>query len=599
MVVVSAPPLPPPAPAVTPLGVDVTAATVTHAVRAASIVLVDVVAQVRGAGSLTGGSGAADDAARAEAERFARAVDVAAIALESATRGLESFEDHVADLGRRHAALQADSASYDAALRELRSRLHGEPAPERLVAEIESLGRWREGLVSDGGQIASDLASAEDRLIAILRGLDTDAEATATADALSPGARPDAERIADLLRRLRALADDPERVHAWWVALSGRERDALVTHHPEVVGNTDGIPVSARDDANRAALAVDLAALAAGVVAGARGPWRATVTAVRDALARASRSGAEVYLVEYRPDAFDGDGSGAIAIGDPEQADHVAVTVPGLTSDLAGIDGQIASALDLYEAIEDRNAGTTSVIAWMGYDAPTFDPPGVRDLLDEGADVLGVAGDDAAEDGGHALVDFVDGLHATDVGPAAEVTVVGHSYGSTTVAHAAADGLQADAVVLLGSPGAGVDTVDDLGFGGDVYVGAADRDPVSWLGSPGEPGLGQDPAQDSFGAIRFDVDPGEPFHVQEFVSVGFEQNHSSYDDPGSHALANTAAVVAGADPDVVPGRDDPAPTYLGAWLDDERDHWVDELVDQGHAAAGDLLGTLEDLGIGG
>src|SRR5690606_23397149 len=97
------------------------------------------------------------------------------------------------------------------------------------------------------------------------------------------------------------------------------------------------------------------------------------------------------------------------------------------------------------------------------------------------------------------------------------ITGVGHSYGSTTTGHAATDqGLDVDDIVLLGSPGPGDDAehASDLGVGSDhVFVGTNSNDPVGGLGDKGwvnmgnvELGLGRDPSEDEFGAIRFQAE---------------------------------------------------------------------------------------------
>jgi hypothetical protein len=58
-----------------------------------------------------------------------------------------------------------------------------------------------------------------------------------------------------------------------------------------------------------------------------------------------------------------------------------------------------------------------------------------------------------AHDGGQLLASEVNALNATHEG-AAHMTVLGHSYGSTTVSDAAAGyGMHADDVVLVGCPG--------------------------------------------------------------------------------------------------------------------------------------------------
>lgn len=75
-----------------------------------------------------------------------------------------------------------------------------------------------------------------------------------------------------------------------------------------------------------------------------------------------------------------------------------------------------------------------------------------------------------ATEGGAQFSDAITGLRASHPGPdnAAHLTVIGHSYGSTTVAHAATDGgMEVDNIVLVGSPGAGggVNHADELGGG--------------------------------------------------------------------------------------------------------------------------------------
>ena len=69
------------------------------------------------------------------------------------------------------------------------------------------------------------------------------------------------------------------------------------------------------------------------------------------------------------------------------------------------------------------------------------------------------------------------------------MTVLGHSYGSTTVADAfGGSGMHANDAVLLGCPGTDLarSTADFHLDGGQVYVGSASSDPVSWIGAAPE-----------------------------------------------------------------------------------------------------------------
>ena len=138
----------------------------------------------------------------------------------------------------------------------------------------------------------------------------------------------------------------------------------------------------------------------------------------------------------------------------------------------------------------------------------------------------------------------------------------------------------ADDIILVGSPGTGVNHAEDLGGKDHVFVGAAENDPVSHLPSKKEAvagtiGLlgggptgayllgdladqgdddlwfGKDPASEAFGARRFQVSDG-PVPVVD--GQGLDPAHSNYFNPARDkdpaSAANIAAVVAGR-PDLV------------------------------------------------
>jgi hypothetical protein len=138
------------------------------------------------------------------------------------------------------------------------------------------------------------------------------------------------------------------------------------------------------------------------------------------------------------------------------------------------------------------------------------------------------------------------------------VTVIGHSYGSTTVADAfAASGMHANDAVLLGCPGTDLarSAADFHLDGGNVYVGSASTDPVGYIGTAPEyahdwlnrelgypaglnAGLGLDPAGDQFGSIRFDAEVAG--------RDGLDTNdHSHYYDMGSESLRAMTHIATG------------------------------------------------------
>ena len=181
-----------------------------------------------------------------------------------------------------------------------------------------------------------------------------------------------------------------------------------------------------------------------------------------------------------------------VAAGDPATADDVAVLVPGLGADADGATVHARRALDLHLAARREDPGDgNAVVAWVGYDAP---------------DGVGVLSERMARAGGALLADDVDDLRDDRAHDPAHLTVVGHSYGATTVSLAATgpQALDADDVVLAGSPGAGdAGSAADLGIRpGHVWVLRHSHDPVAALGAAGPLGLGEDPALDSWGATR-------------------------------------------------------------------------------------------------
>lgn len=373
-------------------------------------------------------------------------------------------------------------------------------------------------------------------------------------------------------RQLPSDGADPEAVNRWWDSLSEAERNRMIAEHPPELGNLNGIPAEVRDQVNRAVMNEDLDRVQS--VADRNGistdevignPDRYGLTqsdvtrytnAVRTRDGLRETGGPErpdgttlrpVMLWGYEPEAFNGEGGAAIAIGNPDAALNTAVVVPGTGSSVR--DGWLTStnATNLYDQMYKTNPDEPmSVIAWMGYDTPNS-PTDPR-----------IATPWLARSGADLLAADVNGLAAThEDGVASHVTVIGHSYGSTAVANAFAEsGMSADDAILIGSPGTDLarNAADFNLDGGNVYVGASSSDPVTWLGQGGplpdiindrlnhplglEAGLGTDPAGDSYGSIRFDAEvPGR-------TGLNFE-HHSRYYDVGSESLRAMTDIVIG------------------------------------------------------
>lgn len=350
------------------------------------------------------------------------------------------------------------------------------------------------------------------------------------------------------------IDDDPVEVRDWWNALTPDERIRVVAEHPDQISGLDGVPVSARSDANVRVMTRDIdrverrAAVTGGTVDQLRanaerfGLTSAAVTRydnalrVRSALAAnsAKTGGVPAFLYVYEPESFGGEGRVAVAIGNPDEANNTTVVVPGAgngvnTGWLAGDD-----AVNVYaETFAADPSRKLSVVAWMGYDAPDS-------LLDPQ-----IAQSAQARHGGNLLANDVNALDVTNYGDS-HVTVVGHSYGSTTVADACAGyDMRADDVVLIGSPGTDLArTADDFGLppGGGVFVAAASTDPVTFVGGDSSGtgvgiALGADPAQADFGATRIKAEVAG-------LSTPWD-DHSGYLVLGGESLYAIAEIASG------------------------------------------------------
>jgi pimeloyl-ACP methyl ester carboxylesterase len=159
-----------------------------------------------------------------------------------------------------------------------------------------------------------------------------------------------------------------------------------------------------------------------------------------------------------------------------------------------------------------------------------------------------VAQPELAHQGGQLLAADLNALAATNKGDS-HITVIGHSYGFTAVADAAAGyGMHTDDVVLIGSPGTDMaKSANDfhLPENGHVYVGSASSDPVTRLGgiqshipfTDVTGGLGADPAADGFGSTRVKAEvPGVTWPWKD---------HSGYLVAGSESLFSISDIASG------------------------------------------------------
>ncbi|SDP83564.1 alpha/beta hydrolase [Lentzea jiangxiensis] len=370
---------------------------------------------------------------------------------------------------------------------------------------------------------------------------------------------------------------DPKAVADWWKSLSPAQQEALKNTKYQELGQLRGLPADVLDFANRKRIPEDAARFNAekdqleqqladrarelGVDPDSPEGQRAlrndaqgsqlmsqydeaarraknaddAVGALGKADSLSDENGKKAYVLAWSPDGAGAkEGAIAVAFGNPDTAENVAVCVPGTTSKLSSF------GLDQAANLSGEMGPNGAAIQWLGYDAPEFLPGQVNDP-------------EQAREGGAILAKDVEGYRTTN--PNAHVTVVGHSYGSTVVGYSAMDnGLKADDIVFVGSPGVGASNVDQLSAGaGHVYVGGTEHDPViqatsgDWFTKDGS---STGPYDSSFGAKTFGTS-GESW-------IGHA--HSSYYDKGTESLSNIAKIASGEGGSVSEQRWQDAPT---------------------------------------
>lgn len=236
------------------------------------------------------------------------------------------------------------------------------------------------------------------------------------------------------------------------------------------------------------------------------------------------------YLLDYNLNGPGKDATAIVAVGNPDTAPNVATYVPGAESSF----GQMDRLMRETDAMKGAAGQDSSVIMWLGYDAPP--------------NVAAAADPSYAWGGEQALADFQRDLRATHVGPPSHNTVVGHSYGSVVAGYAARDHtMPVDDFVAVGSPGTGVSTAADLHLPPQhVYVIEDNQDPVADLGGTGW--YGTDPGDDAFGGQQLwsDREPPRPSNPFEYSA----QSHLAYFDTwrDNPALTNIGDVIANRPP---------------------------------------------------
>lgn len=147
------------------------------------------------------------------------------------------------------------------------------------------------------------------------------------------------------------------------------------------------------------------------------------------------------------------------------------------------------TAIERSRTIAQTTGGATAL--WLGYNAP--------------ASLAHAVHSTPAETAGGELARFQRSLgkHFPDT----KKIVAGYSYGSVVSGYAAREGLEADELLFIGSPGVGVRDVSQLGFNGPVTAVTNDGDPIAFTGGNFNGVHGVDPTSPMFGAQPFPTRP--------------------------------------------------------------------------------------------
>ena len=235
----------------------------------------------------------------------------------------------------------------------------------------------------------------------------------------------------------------------------------------------------------------------------------------------------------------------AVSIGDLDTATNVTYAVPGMDATTASMTGWARSSQNLQEVLPSGSA----VVAWIGYKTPPSPLP---------SGDFGVFDVNAAVAGGNRLAASLGGFAAVRGESMPKVSIVAHSYGTTTAAVALTQpGVHVENFITLGSAGLpdNLQTASDLNAE-NVYSGHA-RDVIPFA----EPGQGDqwawtgrdfsrdhhvNPISPDFGSHAFGTDTGGDTGLpvtDHSTNVG--ENGAGYLDRETESLLNVMRAIRG------------------------------------------------------
>ena len=370
----------------------------------------------------------------------------------------------------------------------------------------------------------------------------------------------------------------PSQNAAWWKSLSYEQQQFLINRRPDDIRHLDGLPAVARDKANHHALHGYLHAdgkYRQGALKDAeeeaieaqkefdKAPLDGKRHLAKERLDRATEALKDLIAIDTQTDDmtrrrkglppaylldFDYDKkyqrtTAIVSSGNPDTATHVSTLVPGIGTNVRG---DLGYYMEFNERLRKQTAhagidpNSVATISYLGYVAPKNSIPdgGIIQAAD-----IGYANRAAPK-----LAQFEEGLRASAVANNHNFvnTLIGHSYGSTTSGKSmtlVAPGT-VDRLILAGSPGGGVDSIDEYNVPKEhVYVSAVPSgDFVEGLGTI--IGYGKDP-QNLEGITHLSGDATGSAEYAPLAGKMTTENHMTYFHEGTRTSQDFANIVAG------------------------------------------------------
>ena len=374
----------------------------------------------------------------------------------------------------------------------------------------------------------------------------------------------------------------PSQNAAWWKSLTYEQQQFLIDRRPDDIRHLDGLPAVARDKANHHALHGYLHAdgkYRQGALKDAeeeaieaqkefdKAPLDGKRHLAKERLDRATEALEDLIAIDTQTDDmtrrrkglppaylldFDYDKkyqrtTAIVSSGNPDTATRVSTLVPGIGTNVRG---DLGYYMEFNERLRKQTAhagidpNSVATISYLGYVAPKNSIPdgGIIQAAD-----IGYANRAAPK-----LAQFEEGLRASANanGHAFINTLLTHSYGSTTGGKSAtlmAPGT-VDRLILAGSPGGGVQSIDEYSVPKEhIYVSAVpEGDSVEGLGAVIE--YGKDPRKLE-GITHLSGDATDSAEYTPYPNRIFSTaNHMSYFHEGTRTSQDFANIVAGGNP---------------------------------------------------